>query len=204
MLRVRLFRPEDFSRVVAIERAAFAEDYAPLFIQLYEMASDGFYVAEADGLVVGYIVAALAEDQPPLSARDPRVSRCERDGSRASPQPHFASERESSGRLLEGRIFSLAVDPAHRKRGVAAALLQRALDLYRAEGISAVRLEVRMDNGPAQALYRRFGFEPAGRLPGYYSDGVDALVMRRAEAGLLPGPKPLPFPIGLLQKSPHG
>lgn len=167
MLRIRLFRPDDFQRVVEIERAAFAEDYAPLFIQLYEMSSDGFYVAEVDGLVAGYIVAALAEDR-------------------------------------EGRIFSLAVDPAFRKRGVAAALLQRALDLYRSEGIPAVRLEVRVDNAPAQALYRRFGFEAVGRLPGYYSDGTDALVMRREEAGLLPGPRPLPFPLGTLQKSPHG
>lgn len=167
MLKIRLFLPDDFERVVAIERAAFAEDYAHLFIQLYEMSSDGFFVAEADGFVVGYIVAALAEDR-------------------------------------EGRVFSLAVDPTHRKRGVAAALLQRALDLYRSEGIPAVRLEVRVDNGPAQALYRRFGFEPVGRLPGYYSDGADALVMRRAEAGVLPGPKSLPFPLGVFQKSPHG
>lgn len=167
MLKIRLFRPEDFERVVAIERAAFAEDYAPLFVQLYEMSSDGFYVAEADGLVVGYVVAALAEDG-------------------------------------EGRIFSLAVDPVHRKRGVAAALLQRALDLYRSERIPAVRLEVRVDNRPAQALYRKFGFEGVGRLPGYYSDGTDALVMRRAEAGVVPAPKTLPFPLGVFQKSPHG
>lgn len=169
MLKIRLFQPEDFERVVAIERAAFAEDYAPLFVQLYEMSSDGFYVAEADGLVVGYIVAALTEDR-------------------------------------EGRVFSLAVDPAFRKRGVAAALLERALELYRSEGIPAVRLEVRVDNAPAQALYRRFGFEPVGRLPSYYSDGADALVMRKPAAGgqPLPGPKPLPFPLGPLQRSPHG
>jgi ribosomal-protein-alanine N-acetyltransferase len=39
-------------------------------------------------------------------------------------------------------------------------------------------LEVRAGNLAAQALYRGFGFEVAGRRPRYYTDdGEDALVM---------------------------
>ncbi|HZB72910.1 MAG TPA: hypothetical protein VE395_12280, partial [Acidimicrobiales bacterium] len=38
--------------------------------------------------------------------------------------------------------------------------------------------EVRMGNGAAQDLYRRFGFAPAGVRKGYYAEtGEDALVM---------------------------
>jgi ribosomal-protein-alanine N-acetyltransferase len=53
-------------------------------------------------------------------------------------------------------------------------------------------LEVRASNDVAQALYRSFGFEVAGRRPRYYSDdGEDALVMttpdahRRADAPVI-------------------
>ena len=45
-------------------------------------------------------------------------------------------------------------------------------------------LEVRDSNEAAQALYRSFGFEVAGRRPRYYTDdGEDALVMTTPELG---------------------
>jgi ribosomal-protein-alanine N-acetyltransferase len=40
-----------------------------------------------------------------------------------------------------------------------------------------VKLEVRDSNDVARSLYRDVGFEPARRVPGYYEDGEDALVM---------------------------
>ena len=47
-----------------------------------------------------------------------------------------------------------------------------------ARGAERVGLEVRTDNAPAQALYRRFGFAPVGVRRGYYQpSGADALVM---------------------------
>jgi ribosomal-protein-alanine N-acetyltransferase len=43
-------------------------------------------------------------------------------------------------------------------------------------------LEVRASNEAAQALYRAYGFEVAGRRPRYYTDdGEDALVMSTPE-----------------------
>ena len=43
---------------------------------------------------------------------------------------------------------------------------------------SALTLEVRASNEPAQAMYRRFGFAPAGIRASYYAEtGEDALVM---------------------------
>jgi len=45
-------------------------------------------------------------------------------------------------------------------------------------GATALTLEARLSNKPAQEMYRRFGFVPVGVRKGYYADtGEDALVM---------------------------
>jgi ribosomal-protein-alanine N-acetyltransferase len=83
----------------------------------------------------------------------------------------------------EAEVLSLAVRPAARRQGVAAALLDAALDLTRARAASMF-LEVAEDNPGAIALYARAGFEPVGRRAGYYAragaPAVAAIVMRRA------------------------
>lgn len=82
----------------------------------------------------------------------------------------------------EAEILTLAVRPQHRRRGVAAALVEAALAAAAPAG-AAMFLEVAADNVGAIALYRRAGFEEIGRRAGYYgrrSGSVDALVMRRA------------------------
>ncbi len=55
-------------------------------------------------------------------------------------------------------VHDLAVLPAHRRRGVARALLAAVEEAARREGAAKVTLEVRPDNAPAQALYRACGF----------------------------------------------
>jgi ribosomal-protein-alanine N-acetyltransferase len=44
-------------------------------------------------------------------------------------------------------------------------------------GCEAMTLEVRVSNAGAQALYRRFGFVPAGVRQRYYENTEDAIVM---------------------------
>jgi len=78
-----------------------------------------------------------------------------------------------------GHIKDLAVRPDHRRRGVASALLKRALELLEDVGAESAKLEVRADNEAAIRLYRRFGFEHRKTIPNYYSNGEDALVMVR-------------------------
>jgi ribosomal-protein-alanine N-acetyltransferase len=78
-----------------------------------------------------------------------------------------------------GHIKDLAVRPAHRREGVASALLRRAIEVIDQTGAGSVKLEVRADNGGARQLYRRFGFEHRKTIPNYYSNGEDALVMVR-------------------------
>jgi ribosomal protein S18 acetylase RimI-like enzyme len=75
------------------------------------------------------------------------------------------------------RLYSLAVAPACRGRGLAVALLQRLLDALRERGYRRLRLEVRAGDRRTQALYQRFGFRELSRIEGYYEDGAAALRM---------------------------
>lgn len=77
------------------------------------------------------------------------------------------------------RLYSIAVDPAARGGGVARALLKDAETVVAARGRSALRLEVRVDNPAAIALYESEGFGTFGRRSGYYADGTDALRYRK-------------------------
>lgn len=75
----------------------------------------------------------------------------------------------------EAEILNIAVDPAHRRRGLARKLLASAFRSPR-----TFFLEVRQSNTSAQALYRSFGFTRCGRRPGYYRHpDEDAILMRR-------------------------
>ncbi len=78
----------------------------------------------------------------------------------------------------DGHITTLAVDPAWHRHGIGSRLLLALGDAAIERGIRNLTLEVRMDNRPAQELYRRFGFVPAGVRKGYYVEtNEDALVM---------------------------
>lgn len=75
-------------------------------------------------------------------------------------------------------IMNIAVDPTARRRGLATALLEELF--VRAGRDRAYTLEVRTSNGPAIALYEKFGFRGAGVRQRYYADtGEDALIMWR-------------------------
>ncbi|MGQ9688583.1 MAG: ribosomal protein S18-alanine N-acetyltransferase [Desulfobaccales bacterium] len=77
----------------------------------------------------------------------------------------------------EMHILNLAVHPAHRRRGIARALLTAALAEGRQRGATMVSLEVRPSNAAALALYQAFGFQEVGLRPRYYNDNdEDALV----------------------------
>jgi GNAT superfamily N-acetyltransferase len=58
-------------------------------------------------------------------------------------------------------LDDLYVGPQWRNRGLATASLQEVREFCRAAGIRALTVEVGFDNGPAQKVYRRIGFEEA-------------------------------------------
>jgi len=78
----------------------------------------------------------------------------------------------------EADLVNLAVDPAHRRRGVGRALMATAVGYCRTRRVELVWLRVRAGNRGARAFYRRCGFEVVGRFRGYYADPrEDAVLM---------------------------
>ncbi len=76
----------------------------------------------------------------------------------------------------DAHLVTLAVAPGYREQGLASRLLVDLIDMARANGARHLTLEVRESNAAALELYRKFGFEPAGRRKGYYTT-EDAVVM---------------------------
>jgi ribosomal-protein-alanine N-acetyltransferase len=75
-------------------------------------------------------------------------------------------------------VMNIAVDPPHRKRGIATMLLERLFELTADDARRGYTLEVRVSNATAIALYERLGFTARGLRRGYYTDNrEDALIM---------------------------
>lgn len=118
-----------------------------------------------------------------------------------TPWPAYAFEQELKGNRLaryivaragerivgfagiwlmvdEAHVTTFGVHPDWRRQAIGRQLLVNLTELSIAIGARRMTLEVREANVAAQALYRGFGFEMAGRRAGYYTDdGEDALVM---------------------------
>ena len=75
-------------------------------------------------------------------------------------------------------VMNVAVDPEHRRLGIASAMLQRLFEVTRADAERGYTLEVRVSNRAAIGLYEGFGFASRGVRRGYYTDNrEDALIM---------------------------
>lgn len=57
-----------------------------------------------------------------------------------------------------GHLARLAVHPAHRRKGIASALMQRLLMDFRRRNLSELSVNTQLSNLPSQRLYERFGF----------------------------------------------
>ncbi|HSK88940.1 MAG TPA: ribosomal protein S18-alanine N-acetyltransferase [Anaerolineales bacterium] len=78
----------------------------------------------------------------------------------------------------EAHVATLATHPDFRRQGVAKRLLSHALLHLIEEGAQSSFLEVRESNLAAREMYRKFGYEEAGRRRRYYRDNdEDAILM---------------------------
>jgi len=77
------------------------------------------------------------------------------------------------------RLYSLAVDPQHRGRGLGSMLLAAAEQAACGRGSGVIRLEVREDNAAAASLYRRHGYRKVKRISRYYQDGAGAVRLEK-------------------------
>jgi ribosomal-protein-alanine N-acetyltransferase len=76
-----------------------------------------------------------------------------------------------------GHVTTVGVAPEHRRRRLAHRLMEKVEDGFRRRDVRIVRLEVRSINTGAQQLYRNLGYTITQRLPRYYSNGGDGLLM---------------------------
>jgi len=78
-----------------------------------------------------------------------------------------------------GHIVTIDVIPEARRARVGSLLMKAAEDRLLAAGSQAVGLETAVDNAAALSFYKRHGYSVIRTWPRYYSNGVDALVMRK-------------------------
>jgi ribosomal-protein-alanine N-acetyltransferase len=78
----------------------------------------------------------------------------------------------------EIHVLNVGTAPEARRRGVARALMDQAVEAGRRKGARLATLEVRRSNAPAIALYRSLGYREVGVRPRYYAEeNEDAIVM---------------------------
>ncbi len=81
--------------------------------------------------------------------------------------------------IRSARLYALAVAPQAAGRGIGKRLLAEVEAAALRRHARRVRLEVRADNGRAIRLYESAGYRLIGERPGYYSDGMSALLYAR-------------------------
>lgn len=151
--KLRKFTPNDLQSVMQINRETLPENYSDyFFMDLYERFPETFIVAEDSGKIAGYIMCRIEVG---------------------------LSNFGLGGLIRKGHVVSIAVLPRFRRKGVAQALLNTAMNgmcFYKAKQCF---LEVRVTNDAGVALYKKLGFEVSRTVHGYYSDGEDAYVMSK-------------------------
>ncbi|WP_243056724.1 ribosomal protein S18-alanine N-acetyltransferase [Nocardioides sp. SR21] len=141
--------------------------------------------------------------RPAVAADVPAVAALERDNLGVDAWPEGLVAEGLTGRLptvtylvaeVEGTVVGhavasvvadiaelqrIAVDPAHRRTGLASELLDAVVLAARDGGADRLLLEVREDNAGAISFYAARGFVEIDRRRRYYRDGATAVVMRR-------------------------
>ncbi len=151
--KLRKFTPNDLQSVMQINRETLPENYSDyFFMDLFERFPETFIVAEEGGKIAGYIMCRIEVG---------------------------LSNFGLGGLIRKGHVVSIAVLPRYRRKGIAQALLNMAMDGMRFYKGKQCYLEVRVTNDAGVALYRKLGFEVSRTVHGYYSDGEDAHVMSK-------------------------
>ena len=76
-------------------------------------------------------------------------------------------------------LISLAVDPGHRRRGAASALMESTWRRLRRRDVTRLWLMVRVTNRKARAFYEKYGFHKVRIVRGYYEDKSDGWLMAK-------------------------
>lgn len=75
----------------------------------------------------------------------------------------------------EAHLMLLAVDPVHRRRGVATALMAWHETAALTAGIGTIYIEARANKADTRAFYRKLGYSEVQVVRGYYRGVEDAV-----------------------------
>jgi ribosomal-protein-alanine N-acetyltransferase len=152
-VKLRKFNPNDLQTVMQINRICLPENYTDMFfIDLYRRFPETYIVAEEERKITGYIMCRIEVG---------------------------LSNFGFSGLIRKGHVVSIAVLPQGRRKGVAKALMERAMKGMLHYNAKQCYLEVRATNHAGVSLYQKLGFEISRTSHGYYSDGEDAHIMSK-------------------------
>jgi ribosomal-protein-alanine N-acetyltransferase len=150
---LRKFVPDDLQNVMQINRVCLPENYTDFFfVDLHQRFPETFVIAEENEKIMGYIMCRIEVG---------------------------LSNFGFGGLVRKGHVVSLAILPQYRRRGVAKAVINKALEGMAYYKAKQGFLEVRVTNEAAISLYKNLGFEITRTINGYYSDGEDAYVMTK-------------------------
>lgn len=143
--------------------------------------------ADLDALLELERVSFAGEDR--WSAQSWRAELAESESAAARLRHHVIGWREPGGQLIACAGFSVIAEdaellrimthPQHRRRGLAAMLLNAGLEWATVHQAARMLLEVEADNLPAIGLYESFSFVQLARRSDYYGAGRDALILAR-------------------------
>jgi [ribosomal protein S18]-alanine N-acetyltransferase len=175
---LRDFRQPDFETLWRIDQQCFAPgiSYSRVELAAYLQRPRAFAV-----------VAESARNGKPVAPAKGLLE----ESPAATPELIVGFIVAEKGSRMGGHIITIDVLPQARKIGVGSRLLRVAEERLRAAQCHFVILETAVDNRVALAFYKTHEYHVLKTIPRYYSDGVDALVMKK---DLLspPGPAKLP------------
>jgi [ribosomal protein S18]-alanine N-acetyltransferase len=151
--RMRDFRQADFETLWRIDQACFDPQlaYSRMELTLYMRRPGAFtLVAETEG------------DEGPGSAG-----------------PRIIGFIVAEAQRKSGHIVTIDVIAAARREGVGSRLLLEAEKRIKQAGAMLVELETPVNNASAIRFYKTMGYFVERTVTGYYSNQVDALVMRK-------------------------
>jgi len=146
-----------------IERLCYPNPWPEVLFRGH-LGEDGFLVCELDERVIAYIIIGLKI--PTLFQRLEKRTRA------------LAGQQIDMNEQT-GHLMNIAVDPAHRGKGIATTLIERGINYLKSLEADSVELEVRRTNVAAIRLYENLGFKIVRSARKYYQDGEDALIMSK-------------------------